>query len=147
MLCLSTLTFIVILSWFVDSPEIETVLKTGGLIEVHEIECRPEKVSNAVLDKNVDVHLVCQYLTDDAWKLIEDVIERKKDCDIWQCKICHHDLYGSKSWQSIICDFWLEWYHFSCAGIIRPTKMTYWFCSCFAAAKMLIRYLCRLSVH
>ena len=57
----------VILSSFVDSSEIESVLKTGGLIEEHQIQCCTEKVSNAVLDENVDVHLVCHYLTDDAW--------------------------------------------------------------------------------
>ena len=147
LLWLSTLTFIVILSWFVDSPEIESALKTGGLIE-HQIECCPEKVSNAVLDVNVDVHLVRQYLTDDVWKLIEDVVERKKYCDVWLCKICYHDLHGSKSEQSIICNSCLEWYHFSWAGVIAPPKMTYWFCrSCLLLLTMLTRYVCRLLVH
>ena len=94
-------------------------------IQEHRIECHPEKVSNAVVDKNVDIHLVRQYLTDNAWKLIEDVVERKKDCDVWLCKICHHDLHDSKSEQSIICDSCLEWNHFSCAGVITPPKMTY----------------------
>ena len=64
--------------WFVDSPEIESALKTSGLIQEHQIEYRPEKVSNAVLDKNVNVHLVRRYLTDDAWKLIEDVVKGRK---------------------------------------------------------------------
>ena len=76
--------------------KLKSALKIGSLIEEHEIECHPEKVSNAVLNENVDVHLVCQYLRDNAWKLIEDVVERKKDCDVWLCKICHHDLHGSK---------------------------------------------------
>ena len=70
------------MSWFVDSQEIESAFKTGGLIEEHQIECCPEEVSNAVLDENVDIHLVRRYLTKDAWKLIEDVVERKKDCDV-----------------------------------------------------------------
>ena len=61
-----TLTFIVILLWFVDSPEIESAFKTGGLIEEHQIECRSEKVSNAVLNENVDIHLVHLYLTNNA---------------------------------------------------------------------------------
>ena len=59
LLWLSTVTFIVILSWFVDSLEIESALKSGGLIEEHQIECCPEKVSNAVLDENVDVFFSC----------------------------------------------------------------------------------------
>ena len=50
-----------------------------------------------------------------------------------------HDLHDSSAEQSIICvicDSCFEWYHFSCAGVITPPKMTYWFCrSCFAAAK------------
>ena len=122
--------------WFVDSPEIESAFKTGSLIEEHQIECHPEEVSNAILDENVDIHLVRRYLTNNAWKLIEDVVERKKDCDVWLCKICHHDLHDSNAEQSIICDSCLEWYHFSCAGVNTPPKMTYWFCrNCFAAAK------------
>ena len=50
--------------------KLKSALKTGGLIEEHEIECHSEKISNALLNENVDVHLVRQYLTDDAWKFI-----------------------------------------------------------------------------
>ena len=45
------------LSWFVEKPVIQAALK-GELIEEENVECRPEKVSNGVLDENVDIHLV-----------------------------------------------------------------------------------------
>ena len=52
----------VILSWFVDKP---SALK-GALIEEENVECRPEKVSNAVLDENVDICLVRKYFSHEA---------------------------------------------------------------------------------
>ena len=142
-------TFIVILSWFVDSLKIESTLITCGLIEEHQVECYAEKVSNAVLDENVDAHLLHQCLTDNAWKLTENVVKWKKDCDVWLRKILHHYLHDSKSKQSIICDSCLEWYDFSCARVITLPKMTNWFYKFFfyLLLKMLTSYVCRLSVH
>ena len=65
----------------------------GNLIEEKFVECRPEKVSAAVLDDNVDVNLVRRYFSHDAW-LVVDVIERKKDMDLWICNVCQHELDG-----------------------------------------------------
>ena len=36
----------------------ENSIKTGELIEEHQVECCPEKVSHGVMDENVDVHLI-----------------------------------------------------------------------------------------
>lgn len=43
-----------ILSWFVDKEVIDSAIE-GVLIEETEVECRPERITNAVLDENVDV--------------------------------------------------------------------------------------------
>ena len=45
------------MGWFVDKEIAEDVVD-GVLIEEDQVECRPEKVPNAVLDENIDVHLV-----------------------------------------------------------------------------------------
>ena len=50
--------FKVILGLFVEGFRIEAVLKQDELIEEEDVECRPEKVSNAVVDENVDVFLI-----------------------------------------------------------------------------------------
>ena len=49
-----------ILSWFVDKEVINSANK-DILIEEAEVECRPERVTNAVLDENVDVYLVRRF--------------------------------------------------------------------------------------
>ncbi len=50
----------------------------GKLIEENEVEVRPEKLPDAAIDENVDVHLIRKYFTSDAWLLVEDVLERKR---------------------------------------------------------------------
>ena len=55
-----------ILSWFVDSKFIEAALRHDKLIKGENVECRPEKVLDAVVDENVDISLVRKYFTEDA---------------------------------------------------------------------------------
>ena len=73
--------FIVILGWFVEKPVIQAALK-GVLIEEENVECRPEKVSNAVLDENVDIHLTRSYFSQDAWMIIEGVLWQKESAQV-----------------------------------------------------------------
>ena len=124
---------LVMLSWFVDRPVIENILKSDMLIEEEDVECRPEKISDSVLDENVDIHLVRQYFSSDAWALITDVLEQKIKNHVWVCHSCHHDLH---SFNSINCDACLHWYHFKCVGIKNMPKFKNWFCrSCVASSK------------
>ena len=64
------------------------------------VECRPEKITNAIIDENVDIHLVRRYFSYDAWLIVQGVVKKKKELDMWTCKMCYHNLEG----QSIICD-------------------------------------------
>ena len=110
--------FVVILSWFVDQEAIHKAMD-GNLIEKKFVECRPEKVSAAVLDDNVDVNLVRRYFS----HVVEDVIERKKDMDLWICNVCQHELDGDN-----ICESCLEWFHWQCVGVLSQPKSKEWFC-------------------
>jgi len=65
-------------SWFFEKENVESALN-GQLIEEHSIKCHPEKVTNAVLDENVDVFLIRKYFTDDAWLLVINVFKQKKE--------------------------------------------------------------------
>lgn len=47
--------FAVILDWFVDAIHVEKAIKHDRLIEEEYVECRPEKVADAVVDENVDI--------------------------------------------------------------------------------------------
>ena len=51
----------------------------GKLIEEEQVECRPEKIPNSVLDENVNVHLVHSYFTNDAWLIVEDILKGKQN--------------------------------------------------------------------
>ena len=96
----------------------------GNLIEEKFVECRQEKVSAAVLDDNVDVNLVRRYFSHDAWLVVEDVIERKKDMDLWICNVCQHELDGD----NIIGESCLERFHWQCVGVLSQPKSKEWFC-------------------
>ena len=72
------------------------------------MECRPEKVSNAVLDENVDICLVRKYFSQEAWMLVEEVL---REDPIWICSICQDDLHCEPC---MICESCLERYHFRC---------------------------------
>ena len=123
--------FTVMLSWFVDKKISESALKEGVLIEEEHVECRPEKVSDAVADENVDLNLIRKHFTYDGWMVCEQVINKKAMKMEWKCNVCHHDLGGD----SVACDCCLLWYHFTCVGLTKHPKTKYWFCrSCYSSA-------------
>ena len=70
-----------IIGWFVDNP---VVVRDDSLIEEEEVD--PEKISNAIVDDNVDVYLVRKYFTSDAWLVVEDVIKCKSKTLVWTCQ-------------------------------------------------------------
>ncbi len=117
--------YTVILNWFVDPPVARAAINDDKLIEEEEVECRPEKIPCSVLDENVDVCLVRQYFSSDAWKLVEEVMKNKAK-NVWVCTTCQNDLHSK---QSIICESCLMWYHFSCVGLTKQPKLKNWFCS------------------
>ena len=98
----------------------------GTLIDENKVECRPEKVSNAILDQSVDIRCVRCFFTHDAWLVVEDMIRRKNEFPVWICKYCQHDLGEEKP--SIICESCLEWYHWHCVGLGKQPKAKNWFC-------------------
>ena len=55
----------VVLRWLVDDAVAEKVIQTDCLIE-EEVECRPERVQNSILDENVDVCLIRKYFTNEV---------------------------------------------------------------------------------
>ena len=99
-----------------------TVVKE--LIE-EEVECRSEIIpTNAMLDKNVDVCLVCRHLSSDPWLLTDSVVKQKLKNTTSTCLMCFHDLHT----RGYLCDSCLLWFHFRCVGLTRPPKSRNWFC-------------------
>ena len=124
------------LLWFVDKKVAELALKQAVLIEEEHVECRPERITDAVVDENVDIHLIRKYFAYDVWLLVEQVLTRKQKKMTWICKICHQDLHAKTSGPSIVCESCLLWYHFACVGLSKQPKTKNWFCrSCYASSK------------
>ena len=98
-ICPITIISLVILSWFVHSNVIEMAMN-GNLIEEELVKCRPQRITSAVLDEDVDINLVRHHFSYDAWLVVEDVVQRKKDRDLWICNVCQHELDGN----NIICE-------------------------------------------
>ena len=95
------------LGWLVDPCVVNTALKSDSLIN-EEIECRPEKIPSSILDENVDISLICNYFTNDGWLVVQDVVKRKIEADVWLCTMCDKDLHDGR--QCIICDACLLWF-------------------------------------
>ena len=125
--------FLVLLSWFVDKEVAKDAIDGRLLIEEEHVECKPERIPDSILDENVDICLVRQYFSSDAWLLLDTVIKTKMKNIVWTCHACHHDLHSEVS---IICDACLLWYHFRCVGLKAQPKGRQWFCrSCYLLAK------------
>ena len=114
------------LGWFVDIAISSAVLKDPTkLIQEEDVEIQPEHITNAVIDENVDVHLIRRFFTNDAWLQVADVIKQKRSNPVYVCKCCSHDLEESPS---IVCDHCLSWFHIQCVGLKQSPKSRYWFC-------------------
>ena len=119
----------VILNWFVDREVVQAAVK-GQIIEEDSVECRPEKVSNAIIDDNVDVFLVRKHFSEEAWMIVKGVLQHKKERSVWICPSCQRNLHDE---QSIVCESCLNWYHFRCVSLTAQPKKKNWFCrSCHA---------------
>ena len=58
LLCVFSYLLVVILSWFVDKTVVERAIKSDQLVEEEEVEYCPEKISDAVLDENIDICII-----------------------------------------------------------------------------------------
>ena len=66
-------------------------------MEEEDVECLPD----AVVDENVDIHLVPKHFTTDGWILVQEVFKQKTSHNAWICHSCYHNLHSE---QSIVCD-------------------------------------------
>ena len=114
------------LEWFVDVKIAASTLKNpDDLIQEENVEVRPDKLPDGVLDENVDVHLVRRFFSQDAWLLVMDVVKQKQANPVYVCKYCLHDLGEAAS---IVCDHCLSWCHMKCVGLRQGPKMKHWYC-------------------
>ena len=59
------------LRWFVDPKIVEAVLrKPKGVLIEEQVEVRPENLPDAILDENIDIHLIRRHFSNDAWMMV-----------------------------------------------------------------------------
>ena len=110
----------------VDNDVTERVLRDHkSLIEEEEVETRPEKLADGLIDENVDINLVRRFFTADAWLLVEQSMECMKKSRRYVCEVCFRDLDEQ---ESIACDLCLKWAHLACVGLTKSPKRKYWYC-------------------
>ena len=65
------------LQWFVEKKTALAVLDGKQMIEQNEVQISPEKITDAVLDKNIDIHLIRKYFSWDAWQTVIGAVKPK----------------------------------------------------------------------
>jgi len=113
------------LEWFVSPEDANGAVTGGDLLEEECVETRSEKVPNCCIDENVNLHHIKKYFTRDAWLIILQVLETKRQSCEWSCKVCDKELEETAS---IACDCCLEWYHLSCVNLRNAPKRKEWIC-------------------
>ena len=104
--CYFSACTVAMLSWLVDEVIVEATIKSLGkrLIE-EDVETRPERVPNVILDENVDIYVIRKYFSNDVWLVVTEVVHQKQRNFVYVCKSCYHDLHKQAS---IICDHCLS---------------------------------------
>lgn len=114
----------ILLSWFLDSKIIEKIKKENYLAEETDIECRPEKITSAILHETVDINLIRCFFSRDGWNMLKSVIESKRANHTLVCPACSTDI-GAEN--SIICGLCLLTHHSKCVGL-KISRKKVWYC-------------------
>ena len=122
-----SIIYIMILSWFVDVEVVNSAIACGKIVEENDIEVRLEKISVSCLDENVCLETCRKYRSQDAWSALIGVVDILKENPIWYCERCTNPIHD-ESQASVVCDYCLNWYHFSCLDMKNPPKSKLWFC-------------------
>lgn len=112
------------LRWFVDMD----MQGPKKLIEEEDVEVRPDCIPNAVLDDNVDIHLIRKYFSNDAWLQVVDVVKQKQSKATPYIYASVAPMIFTSFLPLAICDHCLTWFHIHCVGLKQSPKSHYWFC-------------------
>ena len=111
------------LSWLLSKEDV--LLALGGtIIDEGAVEVRPEMVHPGLIDENVNVARLRPYFSEDAWLLVNQVMQALRQNPKWFCDVCKAAVEDD----CVSCDSCLNWYHFRCVALKNAPKAKYWFC-------------------
>ena len=109
------------------------LIHSNELVQQDEVEECPERISDAVLDESVDIHIIRKYFSYAAWQKVTEMIKQKRALHVFFCQTCHQN---ADEHPSICCDTCLCWYHLHCVALKSQPKTKNWFCrSCMVVHK------------
>ena len=80
--------YTVMLQWFVEKEIALAALDEKQMIEQDEVQISPEKITDAILDKNIGIHLIRKYfISRDAWQTVIGAAQLKKTYCYFTCKL------------------------------------------------------------
>ena len=119
-----------VLAWLVDRNVINRCMTEQYAIQEADVEVNPACISLAC--KEIDVSLVKQYFSEDAWLLAKQATDLRM-ANEWTCDVCSEELET----RAIACDRCLLWFHYHCASISAKPRTKFWYClQCRSAALM-----------
>ena len=106
------------LSWFIGETECLDVLR-GKKITKDMVEVIPENVNNVCISECVCLASIKKFLTDDAWKIVINIVTRN-----YFCPVCKLQIDNSRD-DSINCNSCLMRLHLKCTGPKKMLKKRY----------------------
>jgi hypothetical protein len=103
-----------ILEFFVDIKLAKDAIIKRLLIEEHQIEVIPQNINDAVLDDRINLEIIRNNLTADAFLAAKSAVYNKEKFHVFICHICEENLDKHRS---ICCDLCLTWNHVRCVKI------------------------------
>lgn len=67
-----------ILSWFIDMDEVSSILNNGGVVEENQVTVIPSEIPMDCLNSEINFNVVKHLFSEDAWKLVENVLAVKR---------------------------------------------------------------------
>ena len=87
--------------------DVVALIHSNELVRKDEVEECPERITDAVLDKSVDIHIIRKYFSYAAWQKVTEMIKQKRALHVFFCHTCHQN---ADEHPSICCDTCLCWY-------------------------------------
>jgi len=121
---------IIIIQWLTNHSIAQNVRKQNYIIQREDIKTHVELIHMGIVEPEVNINLIKPLCSTGAWDLLKDIIELKKEINVWVCPTCQSEINDE---DSILCNSCLTLYHKQCVNITsRKKKSSFWFClSCY----------------